>query len=45
MNYVNSPRHANYVDAEAYRRTLYEIREKFGWPDPGPGTYESLRVA
>ena len=45
MNYVDSPRHANYVDAEAYRRTLYEIREKFGWPDPGPGTYESLRVA
>ena len=45
MTYINSPRHTNYVDADTYRRTLYAIRERFGWPDPGADTYESLRRA
>jgi cation diffusion facilitator CzcD-associated flavoprotein CzcO len=41
--YLDSPRHANYVDAEIYRRVLSEIRERFGWVDPDHGTYESLK--
>jgi amino acid transporter len=38
-NYIDSPRHANYVDVAVYRRILSEIREKFGWPDPGDALY------
>jgi hypothetical protein len=45
MNYVSSPRHANYVDVSIYRRVLTEIRERFGWPDPDGGLYEGLRRA
>lgn len=44
MTYVNSPRHANYVEVATYRRTLGEIRAQFGWFDPGPHTYDGLRV-
>ena len=44
QHYIDSPRHANYVEVGTYRRVLSEIREKFGWPDPDHGLYESLRV-
>jgi len=40
--YVDSPRHANYVDVTVYRRVLSEIRETFGWPDPSDGLYRPL---
>jgi amino acid transporter len=40
--YVDSPRHANYVDVTVYRRLLSEIRETFGWPDPTDELYRSL---
>ncbi|MGH8238537.1 MAG: NAD(P)/FAD-dependent oxidoreductase, partial [Steroidobacteraceae bacterium] len=43
MSYVDSPRHVSYVEVDTYRRVLAEIREQFGWPDPGPRTYDSLR--
>jgi hypothetical protein len=33
------------VEVNTYRRVLSEIREKFGWPDPDHGLYESLRDA
>jgi len=39
--YVDSPRHANYVDAGVYQRVLSEIRERFGWPDPSDALYAS----
>jgi amino acid transporter len=42
--YIDSPRHANYVDVDIYRRVLADIRERFGWIDSDHGTYESLRV-
>ena len=45
MTYVNSPRHANYVEVGAYRRVLAEIRARFGWFDPEPHTYDILRAA
>jgi amino acid transporter len=41
-HYIDTPRHANYVDAEVYRRILSEIRERFGWPDPDDALYQSL---
>ncbi len=44
-NYIDSPRHANYVDVDVYRRKLADVREKFGWPDPSHHGYDSLRVA
>jgi amino acid transporter len=44
MSYVNSPRHANYVEVATYRRTLAEIRAQFGWFDPDPHTYDRLRT-
>jgi amino acid transporter len=44
MNYVNSPRHANYVEVATYRRVLGEIRAQFGWFDPEPHTYDTLRA-
>jgi hypothetical protein len=42
MNYVDSPRHANYVEVGVYRRTLGGLREKFGWPDPGNALYAPM---
>jgi len=44
MTYVNSPRHANYVEVGAYRRVLAEIRARFGWFDPDAHTYDVLRA-
>jgi cation diffusion facilitator CzcD-associated flavoprotein CzcO/amino acid transporter len=44
MTYVDSPRHANYVDVAVYRRVLAEIRERFAWPDPDDNLYEVLRA-
>jgi cation diffusion facilitator CzcD-associated flavoprotein CzcO/amino acid transporter len=43
-NYIDSPRHANYVDVDVYRRKLADVRETFGWPDPSHHGYDSLRV-
>jgi len=43
MTYIQSPRHANYVDVATYRRVLTEIREKFGWPDPDDQIYEGMK--
>jgi hypothetical protein len=45
MTYIDSPRHANYVDVRTYRHVLSEIRSRFAWADPGPGSYERLRGA
>jgi hypothetical protein len=38
-HYIDSPRHANYVDVTVYRRVLAEIREQFSWPDPSDALY------
>jgi cation diffusion facilitator CzcD-associated flavoprotein CzcO len=40
--YVESARHANYVDVGVYRRILSEVRERFGWPDPSDALYRPL---
>ena len=43
IKYIDSPRHANYVNVAVYRRVLSEIREKFGWPDPDNALYGPIR--
>jgi cation diffusion facilitator CzcD-associated flavoprotein CzcO/amino acid transporter len=43
--YIDSPRHANYVNTAAYQRLLAEFRRKLGWPDLTDDSYESLRRA
>ena len=43
-HYVDTPRHANYVDAAVYRRILSELRERFGWPDPDEAFYQPMRT-
>jgi amino acid transporter len=43
-NYIDTPRHANYVDVAVYRRVLSEIREKLRWPDPDDSLYASMAV-
>ena len=35
MEYVDSPRHANYVETHTYQAVLAEIRKQFGVPDLG----------
>ena len=42
MTYIDSPRHANYVDVGTYRRVLSEIRKRFGWLDPTHETYRRM---
>jgi hypothetical protein len=43
VNYIDSPRHANYVEVGVYRRTLANLRERFAWPDPDHHLYGALR--
>jgi amino acid transporter len=43
--YVDSPRHANYVERTTYMAYLADFRDRFGWHDVDHRTYESLRVA
>jgi hypothetical protein len=33
MTYIDTPRHANYVETNAYQATLAEVRDLFGVPD------------
>jgi hypothetical protein len=42
--YLESARHANYVDAATYARVLMALRHRLGWADPTDESYESLRV-
>lgn len=43
-HYLDSPRHANYVDAETYVRVLMALRHRLGWPDPTDDFYQAMRV-
>jgi hypothetical protein len=43
-NYIDSPRHANYVDVDVYRRILADLRERFAWPDPDNKLYDPLKT-
>jgi amino acid transporter len=38
-HYVDSPRHAAYVDSPTYQRYLAELRDRFGFADPDDSFY------
>lgn len=44
MQYIDSPRHANYVEVHTYMHVLDEVRGEFGWPAPDDTFYEDLRA-
>ncbi|MFM2278010.1 MAG: hypothetical protein RLZZ444_241 [Pseudomonadota bacterium] len=41
--YIDSPRHANYVHTETFRRLMAEFRRSLGWPDLNDSFYATLR--
>ncbi|MCD0453042.1 amino acid permease [Actinocorallia sp. API 0066] len=41
--YIDSPRHANYVESHTYQAYLAELRDRFGWPDPDHDYYDDIR--
>ncbi|OXR40175.1 Putrescine importer PuuP [Nocardia cerradoensis] len=43
IDYVDSPRHANYVESHTYQNYLAELRDRFGWPDPDHSYYDAIR--
>jgi hypothetical protein len=43
MEYVDSPRHASYVETHTYQQVLAGLRERFGLPAVGEHTYDALR--
>jgi flavin-binding monooxygenase-like protein len=45
MRYVDSPRHANYVEVHQYMHVLEQLRRDFAWPELDERFYESLRAA
>jgi hypothetical protein len=44
MTYVDSPRHASYVEVHTYMHVLDEVRREFGWPAPDDAFYDALAV-
>lgn len=44
MQYVDSPRHANYVERTTYLNYLSAFRERFGWPDLDESSYAELEL-
>ncbi len=42
MQYIDSPRHANYVETHTYQHVLAEIREAFGWPAVDNAYFEAV---
>lgn len=43
MEYIDSPRHANYVETHTYQHVLAQLRDRFGLPAVGERTYNGLR--
>ncbi|NSY10185.1 NAD(P)-binding domain-containing protein [Agrobacterium tumefaciens] len=41
--YIDSPRHANYVHTDTFKRLMAEFRRKLGWPDLDDNFYADLR--
>ncbi len=42
-HYIDSARHANYVEAATYARTLAGLRRRLGWADPSDSSYQAMR--
>jgi hypothetical protein len=43
MDYIDSPRHASYVEVHTYMHVLDELRRELGWAAPDEAFYEHLR--
>lgn len=43
-HYIDSPRHANYVDVSLFRSKLVELRKTFGFPDPSDALFAPMRA-
>jgi amino acid transporter len=41
IQYIDSPRHANYVESHAYQSYLAQLRDRFDWPDIDDSTYRA----
>jgi amino acid transporter len=42
--YIDSPRHANYVESHTYQNYLAELRDQLGWPDLSHHYYDDYRA-
>lgn len=40
--YINSPRHTNYIEVETYLNYLATLRDRFDWPEVDETSYQSL---
>ena len=40
--YIDSPRHTNYIEVETYLNYLGTLRDRFDWPEVDENTYQSL---
>jgi amino acid transporter len=45
IDYIDSPRHANYVESHAYQAYLAELRDRFSWNDVDEETFDDLAGA
>ena len=44
IQFVETERHATYVDADTYRKRLRQVRRRLGWPELTPGCFDRLRA-
>ncbi|HWE33504.1 MAG TPA: NAD(P)-binding domain-containing protein [Solirubrobacteraceae bacterium] len=44
IDYIDSPRHASYVEVHTYMHVLDELRRELGWPAPDEEFYEQPRT-
>jgi hypothetical protein len=44
MAYIDTPRHANYVETHTYQHVLAELRDSLGLPAVGEHSYDSPRT-
>jgi Flavin-binding monooxygenase-like len=45
MNYVDTPRTANYVNVETFVREVGRLKDEMAWETAGPGDYAVLKTA
>jgi cation diffusion facilitator CzcD-associated flavoprotein CzcO len=44
IHFIQSDRHATYVEINAYRKHMRKLRRKLRWPDLKPGMFEAQRA-
>jgi hypothetical protein len=44
VRYINSERHADYVEINAYRKQIKRVRRRMGWPEIARGHYQHTRT-